>query len=44
MEVTGESEAGAQILMGLSTIPTEAREEVQEPAQPRSWWRRVFGT
>jgi hypothetical protein len=29
--------------MPMRPEPSEAREETQEAAQPRSWWRRVFG-
>jgi len=29
--------------MPMGAEPSEAREEAQEVAQPRSWWRRVFG-
>jgi hypothetical protein len=29
--------------MSMGPEPQEAREEAQEAAQPRSWWRRMFG-
>jgi excisionase family DNA binding protein len=29
--------------MPMGPEPQEAREEAQEPAEPRSWWRRMFG-
>ena len=28
--------------MPMGPEPQEAREEAQEPAEPRSWWRRMF--
>jgi excisionase family DNA binding protein len=43
-EPPGGSEAVPEMPMGPE--PQEAREEAQEPAQPRSstpWWRRMFG-
>jgi hypothetical protein len=41
-EPPGSPEPGAEMPMGPTT-PSEAREEAQEGAQPRSWWQRILG-
>jgi hypothetical protein len=42
-EPPGSPEPGVEVPMG-PTPPAESREAAQEPAEPRSWWRRMFGS